>query len=41
MLQSLAKSEMKRQDVRRQLHEADQEVMEWLRRFVVRCSVHS
>ena len=35
MLHSLAKSEMRRQEIRKQLQETDQEVMEWLRVFSV------
>uniref|UniRef100_A0A1X7T8B8 Uncharacterized protein n=1 Tax=Amphimedon queenslandica TaxID=400682 RepID=A0A1X7T8B8_AMPQE len=33
MLHSLAKSEIRRQEIRKQLQETDQEVMEWLRVF--------
>uniref|UniRef100_A0A1X7TCJ9 Uncharacterized protein n=1 Tax=Amphimedon queenslandica TaxID=400682 RepID=A0A1X7TCJ9_AMPQE len=35
MLHSLAKSEIRRQEIRKQLQETDQEVMEWLRVFSV------
>lgn len=35
MIHSLAKSEMRRQDIRKQLHETDLEIMECLKRFVV------
>ena len=35
MLQSLARAEMRRQDIRKKLQETDSELMELLRRFAV------
>ena len=41
MLYSLARAEMRRQDIRKQLEEVDMEIMGYLQRFAVKICMHT